>query len=61
MKTREFVAGGYRFIEGVFQYSAGVIALDGHEIVRVQFRRPVPIADGFDSVEKYLSVRLESY
>jgi hypothetical protein len=54
MKTRDFVAGGYRFIEGVFQYSAGVIALDGHEIVRVQFRRPVLLVEGFDRVEKYL-------
>ena len=35
----DFAPGGYRFIPSVFQYSAGVAALPGHEIQRVRFRR----------------------
>jgi hypothetical protein len=46
--TREFAAGGYRFIPGPFQYSGGVAALRGYQIQRVRFRRPVPIAHGFE-------------
>ncbi len=38
---------GYRFIDGVFQYSAGVAALPGHRIERVRFSRPVPLDEGF--------------
>jgi hypothetical protein len=44
----EFPAGGYRYVPGVMQYSAGVAALPGHEIVRVRFRRPVILAAGFE-------------
>jgi hypothetical protein len=33
--TREFAAGGYRFIPGPFQYSGGVAALRGYRIQRV--------------------------
>lgn len=54
MDIRTFAPGNYRFIEGVSQYSAGVAALDGHEIVRVRFRRPVPLAEGFGRVEAWL-------
>ena len=36
-------AGGYRYIPGVFQYSAGVGALDGFQIERVTFQTPVPL------------------
>ena len=45
--TRDFVAGDYRFIPAVFQFSSGVAALPGHEIVRVRFSEPLPLADGF--------------
>jgi hypothetical protein len=55
VRTREFAAGGYRYIEGVFQYSAGVMAIDGQEIVRVQFRRPVALVEGFKRIERYLN------
>jgi hypothetical protein len=47
-------AGGYRYIPGVFQYSAGVGALDGFEIERVTFQTPVLLADGFAFIERYL-------
>jgi hypothetical protein len=47
MSTVVFAAGGYRYIPAVFQYSGGVAAELGFEIVRVRFRRPVPLSDGF--------------
>ena len=54
MTLLPFEAGGYRFVEGVFQYSAGVAALPDHRIVRVQFRRPVPLDEGFGRIEKII-------
>lgn len=54
MITRDLAEAGYRYIEGVSQYSAGVAALPGYEIVPVRFRRVVPLADGFAEVEAYL-------
>jgi len=46
----DFLPGNYRCIPGVFQYSAGVAALPGYEILRVRFREPVPLARGFERV-----------
>lgn len=46
----DFLPGSYRYIPGVFQYSAGVAAMPGHAIRRVRFRRPVPLAHGFDRI-----------
>jgi hypothetical protein len=54
MSVRTFEPGGYRFVEGVFQYSAAVAALPGHRIIRVQFRAPVPLATGFARVEQII-------
>jgi hypothetical protein len=45
--TREFAAGGYRFIPGPLQYSGGVAALPGYRIQRIRFRQPVPLVRGF--------------
>jgi hypothetical protein len=45
--TTVFAAGGYRTIPAVFQYSGGVAAEPGFEIVRVRFHRPVPLTEGF--------------
>lgn len=53
--TIDVPAGGYRYIPGVFQYSAGVRALDGYRIERVEFRRPLPLAEGFTIIEQYLT------
>jgi hypothetical protein len=47
MSTAVFAPGGYRYIPAVFQYSGGVAAETGFEIVRVRFHRPVPLGDGF--------------
>jgi hypothetical protein len=38
----------------VFQYSAGVAALPGHEIQRVRFRQPVPLAQGFTRIQQII-------
>jgi hypothetical protein len=54
MQTTEFSAGGYRFINGVFQYSAGVAALPGYRIVRMRFMSPPPLAEGFRRIETIL-------
>jgi hypothetical protein len=50
----DFVAGGYRFLPGVFQYSGGAAALTGHAIERVRFRAPVPLAEGFARIERII-------
>src|SRR3954463_15797579 len=55
MTLLAFEPGGYRFVEGVFQYSAGVAALPDHRIVRVQFRQPVPLNEGFNRIERIIS------
>ena len=49
-----FPDGGFSFLEGVFPYSQGVIALPGFAIERVRFARPVPVARGFDLISNHL-------
>jgi len=51
----KFTQGGYRFINGVFQYSAGVAAEPGFEIVRARFADVVPIEKGFERIEAHLA------
>jgi len=53
--TIDLPDAGYRYIPGVFQYSAGVGALDGFAIERAMFRSLVPLADGFAFIERYLT------
>ncbi|MBX9827126.1 MAG: hypothetical protein K2Y27_19305 [Xanthobacteraceae bacterium] len=55
MSVLPFKSGGYRFVEGVFQYSAGVAAEPGHRIVRVQFRAPEPLEAGFRRIEQIIT------
>ena len=52
--TIDVPQAGYRYIPGVFQYSAGVAALEGYRIERVEFLRTVPLQAGFDFIERYL-------
>lgn len=54
MSTLAFEPGGYRYIPGVFQYSAGVAAAAGFRIERVTFRRPVRLGDGFERIAAHL-------
>ena len=51
-----FPDGGYRFIRGVFPYSAGVAAQPGFVIERVRFHRVVPLAEGFAAIATHLKV-----
>lgn len=64
MTTIDFPAGGYAFVPGVFQYSAGVRALPGYRIDRVRFANPLPMAKGFARIADHLraaSVTLTSF
>jgi hypothetical protein len=54
MSVLSFKSGGYRFVEGVFQYSAGVAAEPDHQIVRVQFRAPLQLEEGFRRIEQII-------
>jgi hypothetical protein len=56
VELREHTEGGYRFLATSPRapYSAGVVALPGHEIVHATLRRPVPVADGFTLIERHL-------
>jgi hypothetical protein len=54
LSTVDFTPGGYRYIPGVFQYSAGVVALPGREIVHVRFRESVALAEGFERIRKVI-------
>jgi hypothetical protein len=40
---------GYRYMPGVRQYSAGVVADPGYGIVRVRFPAPMPLTEAFDA------------
>ena len=50
----DFPDGGYRFVKGVFPYSAGVAPLNGFTLERVRFHRPVALAEGFKAIEAHL-------
>jgi hypothetical protein len=52
--TQVYAPGNYRFVPGVFQYSAGVAAEPGFRIERVRFLKPVPLAEGFRLIEQTL-------
>ena len=45
---------GFRFIEGVFQYSAGVAALPGWRLERARFANPVKLHEGWERIEAHL-------
>jgi hypothetical protein len=49
-----FREGGYRYIKAVFQYSGGVAAEPGFEIVRARLARPLVLEQGFAAVERHL-------
>ena len=55
MASVDFPRGGYRYIPGVFQYSAGVAALPGFRIERAMFREAVALAEGFRRIEAFLA------
>ena len=50
----QFPDGNYRFVKGVYPYSAGVAALPGFALERARFRKPVPVAQGFRAIASQL-------
>ena len=50
-----YPAGGYRYLKGMFQYSAGVAAEPGFEIERARFLRPVSLEEGFRAIAAHLA------
>jgi hypothetical protein len=52
-----FPDGGYAFLEGVFPYSQGVVALPDFAIERVTLTQPVPMAEGFRKISKFLALQ----
>jgi hypothetical protein len=56
MSILTFAAGNYRYSPGVFQYSSGVAAEEGYEIIRVTFRNSLPLDEGFNAIDKHLKV-----
>lgn len=55
MTVHQLAERGYRYIEGVLQYSAGVAAEPGYEIQRVRLATPVPLAEGFAAIAATLT------
>ena len=54
MQLLDHPLGNYRFFTGIAPYSAGVVAMSGHEIVRVTLAQPIPYRQGFDLIDGYL-------
>lgn len=52
-----FADGGYAFLEGVYPYSQGVVALPGFAIERASFAQPLPIIEGFRRISKFLALQ----
>ena len=52
--THTVPEGGFRFIPGVYQYSAGVAAEPGFALERVRFAEPVPLTRGFARIADLL-------
>jgi len=52
-----FPDGGYAFLEGVYPYSQGVVALEGFAIERASFAHPVPMEEGFRRISRYLALQ----
>jgi hypothetical protein len=46
--------GNYFFLKGIEPYSSGVIAAPDHEVVHLNFRRPLPWRQGFEAVSDHL-------
>ena len=55
MTSIEFAAGGYRFVPGVSQYSAGVAASSGFRIERVAFQTLIPLSEGYRRIERIIA------
>jgi hypothetical protein len=56
MELREHREGGFRFLATTADapYSAGVVAMEGYEIVHASVRREVAVKEGFELIERHL-------
>jgi len=54
LMTQKVAEGGFRFIPGVYQYSAGVAAEAGFRLERMRFAEPIPLMAGFARIAAYL-------
>lgn len=50
-----FKEGGYRYLPSVFQYSAGVAAEPGFQLVQARFKSMLPIQEAFIYIEQHLN------
>jgi hypothetical protein len=55
MPLLENAPGGYRFLTGISPYSAGVVALPGFALIRIQLPEPLPYLTGFDLIGAHLA------
>jgi hypothetical protein len=55
MEVLRHPCGGYRFIKGVFPYSAGVAAEPGYDIERIRFASILPMEEGFRRIAAHLA------
>ncbi len=53
-ESAAFAPGNYRYVPGVFQYSAGVAAEPGFAIERARLSCLLPLAEGFAAIAAYL-------
>ena len=49
-----FEEGGYRYLPSVFQYSAGIAAEPGFQLVQARFKTLLPIDQAFVCIEQHL-------
>lgn len=59
--AKDFEPGGYRYIEGLFQYSGGVAAMPGFEIERVRLPELLSVDEGFRAIGAYLKAAGRPY
>lgn len=50
-----FTPGGYRYIKAVFQYSGGIAAEPGYEVVRARFAQALPMNAAYAAVAAHLA------
>ena len=50
-----FKEGGYRYLPSVFQYSAGVAAEPGFQLVQARFKSVLPIQEAFVYIEQHMN------
>jgi hypothetical protein len=53
--TVSFKEGGYRYLPAVFQYSAGVAAEPGFQLVQARFGSILPIQEAFTAIEQHMN------